>query len=194
MGWAEGLYATWTAWSDYMACRRMLLTHRSRDALQNAPSPTPHLPNAVHPVAEVRGRTLQSLDFKWKYGLVGADELAAEPRVLAALLRESTGVVATSCSSACIGMLGVGPVSTQPPEALTPLPPKNRRPDLPGRGPPDNRRRAAAAAQALGAPAPLPRAAAAGRGAAAAGAAGQLPAGARQGGGGAAEPADGRRQ
>jgi hypothetical protein len=42
----------------------------------------------VHPVAEVRGRTLQSLEFKWKYGLLGADDLLADRRVLAALLRE----------------------------------------------------------------------------------------------------------
>jgi hypothetical protein len=49
-----------------------------------APAPFP-----VHPVAEVRGRSLQSLAFKWKYGLVSPDELAAAPRALSALLRES---------------------------------------------------------------------------------------------------------
>lgn len=43
---------------------------------------------AAHPVAEVRGRALQSLDFKWKFGLVAPEELAGEPRVLTALLRE----------------------------------------------------------------------------------------------------------
>jgi len=45
-------------------------------------------PRTVHPNAEVRGRTLQSLDFKWKYGLIGPDELVVERRVLSALLRE----------------------------------------------------------------------------------------------------------
>lgn len=51
----------------------------------------PHAPDwnlAVHPVAEVRGRTLQSLEFKWKYGLIGPEDLLADRRVLAALLRE----------------------------------------------------------------------------------------------------------
>lgn len=41
----------------------------------------------------MRGRTLQSLDFKWKYGLISADDLVANRRVLAALLRELAMVV-----------------------------------------------------------------------------------------------------
>lgn len=42
----------------------------------------------MHPVAEVRGRALRALDFKARYGLVGAGDLLADRRALAALLRE----------------------------------------------------------------------------------------------------------
>ncbi|KAI8476101.1 MAG: hypothetical protein J3K34DRAFT_513946 [Monoraphidium minutum] len=41
----------------------------------------------LHPAAEVRGRALQSLDFKLKYGLLGPQDLLAHRAVLAALLR-----------------------------------------------------------------------------------------------------------
>lgn len=64
--------------------------------------------HAGHPSAEVRGRALESLEFKWKYGLIRAEDLlqvgwweAASITAHAGLLLTIGGVaVVLLCSTA----------------------------------------------------------------------------------------------